>query len=499
MPRYESAYRYKPPIIFRKWFQFLVFLFVGGVVTGCVMLYVHVRPFYLKAEEFDLDAISKLEKASIIYDRDRQELGRISVLNRDPVPFGARAAAYGFEAVVATEDSRFFEHDGVDRAGIIRATLRNFKDGSKTQGASTITQQLARNSFGIFERSYKRKLIEAFLAMRIEKRFSKSEIMEMYLNRIYFGSGYYGVNAASKGSLGKEVSDITVDEAAILAGLIRSPENISPFKNAKAAQTARDHVLGRMVVEGMITEDAAKRLMALPVKTRERGRDRKRAFEYAFERIRQRVVELVGPKDACEGGFRIYTTIDSALQEASYASLTRQLSKIEDNPTFESQTYAQYEKILEKMGERKGERGGGAEPSANRPHLNTCRGPSWRSTTRLAEFAHWLGGGTTPTAPTDRYRSRPVASREPRFTPFVFAAGYAERPARRYPGSRVEDSPMDNRFVQIGATSGILGEWGVESPSNEGEGLISARRALVQGKNAATVRFGIEVGLPGSG
>jgi len=495
MPRYESAYRYKPPIIFRKWFQFLVFLFVAGVVTASVMLYAHVRPFYLKAQGYDLDAISKLEKASIIYDRDRQELGRIFVLNRDPVPL-ERVPRHMIEAVVATEDSRFFEHDGVDRAGIIRATLRNFKDGGKTQGASTITQQLARNAFEELkrERSYKRKLVEAFLAMRIEERYSKAEIMEMYLNRIYFGSGYYGVNAASKGYFGKEVSDITIDEAAILAGLIRSPENISPFKNAKAAQTARNHVLGRMVVEGMITEDAAKRLIALPVKTRERGRDRKRAFEYAFERIRQRVVELVGDKDAYEGGFRIYTTIDSALQEAAYASLVRQLSKIEDNPTFESQTYAQYEKILEKWDKEKVSE----EEEQTERKLPT---PEYLQGAVLA-LDNKTGGVRALVGGRDYAHSRYDRTVQARrktgtaFTPFVFAAGYAERPAHHYPGSRVEDSPMDNRFVQIGATSGILGEWGVESPSNEGEGLISARRALVQGKNAATVRFGIEVGLP---
>jgi penicillin-binding protein 1A len=496
MPRYESAYRYKPPIIFRKWFQFLVLLFLGGVITGGVMLYMHIQPFYLKAEEFDLDAISKLEKASIIYDRNREELGRIFVLNRDPVPM-EKIPRHMVDAVVATEDSRFFEHDGVDRMGIIRAILRNVKDRTTTQGASTVTQQLARNSFGIFEKSYKRKLVEAFLAMRIEKRFSKASIMEMYLNRIYFGSGYYGVNAASKGYFGKEVSEITVDEAAVIAGLIRSPENLSPFKNAKASQTARNHVLGRMVEEGMIPEQDAKKLIALPVKTRERGRDRKRAFEYAFERIRQKVVELVGPKDAYEGGFRIYTTIDSQLQETAYASLTRQLGKIDDNPTFEGQTYAQYEKILEqwekeKVAEEEEEE---AQKERKPPTPGYLQGAILAIDNKTGAVRALVGGRDYAHSRFDRTvqaRFKPGTA----FTPFVYATSYAQRPLRHYPGSKIEDGPIDNKNVMIGGTSGILGEWGVESANIELEGLIPARKALVFGKNAATVRLGQEVGVP---
>jgi penicillin-binding protein 1A len=493
MPRYESAYRYKPPIIFRKWFQFIVFLLLSAVIGVGVAIYLHIRPFYLKAQEFDLDAISKLEKASIIYDRNRQEIGRIFVLNRDPVPL-ERIPRHMTDAVVATEDSRFYDHDGVDRMGILRATLRNLKDRSNTQGASTITQQLARNSFGIFEKSYKRKLIEAFLAMRIEKEFSKSEIMEMYLNRIYFGSGYYGVNAASKGYFGKEVSEIGVDEAAILAGLIRSPENLSPFKNPKAAERARNHVIGRMVEEGMITADAAKQFTAMPVKTRERGRDRKRAFEYAFERIRLKTVELVGPKDAYEGGFRIYTTIDSALQETAYQSLVKQLGKIEDNPTFEGQTYAQYEKILEQWDKQNVSEEEDQQQERKPPSPDYLQGAVIAIDNKTGGVRVLIGGRDYAHSAFDRAvqaRRKPGTA----FTPFVFAAGYAQRPAHHYPGSRVEDSPMDERKVMIGATTGILGEWGVESPANEQEGLITARRALAFGKNAATVRFGEEIGL----
>jgi penicillin-binding protein 1A len=318
--------------------------------------------------------------------------------------------------------------------------------------------------------------------------------MEMYLNRIYFGSGYYGVNAASKGYFGKDVSEIAVDEAAILAGLIRSPENISPFKNPKAAEKARNHVIGRMVEEGMITAETAKQFTSLPVKTRERGRDRKRAFEYAFERVRIKTVELVGQDEAYEGGFRIYTTIDSALQESAYQSLTKQLNKIEDNPTFEGQTYTQYEKILEKWDKQNVSEDEDQQQERRPPAPDYLQGAVIAIDNKTGGIRALIGGRDYAHSRFDRSvqaRRKPGTA----FTPFVFAAGYAQRPANHYPGSRVEDSPMDERKVMIGATTGILGEWGVESPANEQEGLITARRALAFGKNAATVRFGEEVGL----
>jgi penicillin-binding protein 1A len=494
MPRYETTYRYKPPIFLRAWFQILVVLVLSGLVAGGVAVYLHVQPFHAKAQEFDLSLIHKLEKASIIYDRSGQELGRIFVLNRDPVPL-EKVPRHMIEAVVATEDSRFFDHDGVDRMGILRATLRNLKDRSNTQGASTITQQLARNSFGIFEKSYRRKLVEAFLAMRIEKNFSKSEIMEMYLNRIYFGSGFYGVNAASKGYFGKEVSEIGVDEAAILAGLIRSPHNLSPFNNPKASQNARNHVLNRMVEEGMITAEMAKSLIAQPVKTKERGGDRKRAFEYAYERIRQRVVAEIGYQSASEGGFHIYTTIDSTLQEAAHAALVRQLAEIENHPTFEGQTYGDYEKILDQWKKEKISEAEEAEGERKPPPPQYLQGAVLAIDNRTGAVRALVGGRDYAHSNFDRtVQARRKTGTA--FTPFVYAAGYSRRPTSHYPGSKVEDSPMDNMYVQIGGTGGILGEWGIETAFNEPEGLMPARRALVLGKNAATVRFGIEVGLP---
>ena len=203
-------YRYKPPFYLRRWFQVLVVLCFVGMIAGAIAVYVFLDPYRQKAETFDFAEINKLEKASIIYDRTHVELGRIyHSENRDPVSL-EKVPYHMQQALIAIEDARFYQHSGVDYMGIVRALFRNLKSGRKQQGASTITQQLARNAYKLKEKSYERKLIEAFLAFRIEENFSKGEIMEMYFNRIYFGSGFHGVNSAAKGYFGKEVEDITV-------------------------------------------------------------------------------------------------------------------------------------------------------------------------------------------------------------------------------------------------------------------------------------------------
>ena len=257
-------YRYRPPFYMRRWFHILLGLFCIAAIAGLVTLYIYLEPFRKKAYSFDFAEINNLEQASIIYDRQGVELGRIFVFNRDPVSL-EKIPLHMIQALVATEDARFFEHDGVDYMGIVRAALRNLRAGGLKQGASTITQQLARNAFGMTERSFKRKLTEAFLAHRIEATFTKAEIMEMYLNRIYFGSGFYGINAAAKGYFGKEASELSIEEAATLCGLIKSPNRYSPLNNMEGSKRQRDYVFERMVAEKMLTRDEANQLKEIPI------------------------------------------------------------------------------------------------------------------------------------------------------------------------------------------------------------------------------------------
>ena len=199
--------------------------------------------------------MERMESASLIYDRKGGLMGKIFIQNRDPVAY-EKISPLLVKAVVSAEDQRFWEHDGVDYAGILRAAQANWTAGRIRQGASTVTQQLARNSFELKERTYRRKLLEMALALQIEKNFSKEKIMEMYLNRVYFGGGLYGAEAAARGYFGVPAADLTAGQAAVLAGLLKSPNSLSPWTNLEAAKANRDYVLKQMRDLGFLTAQA---------------------------------------------------------------------------------------------------------------------------------------------------------------------------------------------------------------------------------------------------
>ncbi|MFT5470247.1 MAG: membrane carboxypeptidase/penicillin-binding protein [Verrucomicrobiales bacterium] len=494
-------YRYKPPFYLRRWFQATALLFFVLGIAGIIGISIFLKPYKLRAGEFDFADIDKLERASIIYDRDGLELGRIFVLNRDPIEL-EKVPLHMIHSLIAIEDARFFEHDGVDYMGIARAMFRNVRAGSAKQGASTITQQLARNAFSLTEKSYDRKLVEAFLAHRIEKNFSKAEIMEMYLNRIYFGSGFYGVNAAAKGYFGKEISEISQEEAATLCGLIKSPGRLSPINNIEASKRARDYVFVRMVEERMITKAESEVLKAKPIVLAPKRVERKRSFEYAYEQVRQQVMAQIGFEAASEGGFHIYTTIDSKLQLAASQSLVKHLDRVEKlhiertDEKDRQQTYAEFERVIDSWNKELGDRPEPAEGEEDdfedsRPLPEYLQGAALAIDNRTGAVRALVGGREFTHSAFDRtlLARRKVGTS---FTPFVYAAGFA---GGKFSGSKVDDSPLDNKYVQIGGETGIVPEYGAETSTPKYEKWIPARHALISGKNAATVRFGIEAGL----
>ena len=222
------------------------------------------------AAEFDLERINDLEKPSIIYDRNGEEIGRIYVENRSYVTLDKISPAM-INALIAQEDSRFREHPGYDFLGILRAGREYIHNsGDANQGASSITQQLARNAYDLKNRakarnegSFGRKFVEIALARRITERYSKDQVLEFYLNRVYFGSGFYGIRAASLGYFGKEPADLTTREAASIAALIKNPNGLSPLNNSASNLKWRNHVLNRMAKEKYITPDEAERLSAM--------------------------------------------------------------------------------------------------------------------------------------------------------------------------------------------------------------------------------------------
>ena len=292
------------------------FLFAASCVIGLaslISLYLFLNPRRELSESFNLSAIGKLEIPSRIYDRHGVEIGQIKIEDRRPVEL--KEIPYHFiQALTAVEDSRFFQHQGIDYIGILRAAMLNFKAKRVTQGASTITQQLAKQCYPELKRNrnLETKIIEAFLAQRMERSFTKAEILEHYLNRIFFGGGYFGIESAARGYFGKSSGQLDVVESATLCGLIKSPSRLSPRNNPVGARKARDHVLERMHTEGMISDAELGLYLKQPITL---ANSKGQQNSYVQEMIRLQVIDQIGFASAGGGGFKIYTTIVKILYQ----------------------------------------------------------------------------------------------------------------------------------------------------------------------------------------
>src|SRR6202795_3231181 len=224
---------------------FLGQLFIGITFTSAIVLLL-LGIFYLVwSLTFDLKDVGKIPERSSVYDMDGRVYSRLRGENRILIESGKISPAFR-SALLAREDSRFYEHFGIDPIGIARAFMRDVAHLRVREGGSTITQQLARNSFPLGGRNLSRKILEAFVALRIESAYSKAQILEFYANRIYFGSGVYGLETASQTYFAKSSADLSLSEAALLAGLIRSPNRYSPRTNMEGALAQRNDVLDRM-------------------------------------------------------------------------------------------------------------------------------------------------------------------------------------------------------------------------------------------------------------
>src|SRR5438067_9793373 len=239
------GYRFRPPWYARP--QFCVPLGIVAVLFVGFAIYVFILASDLnsQAATFDLSKLEQMESASVILDRNDKIFGQIYVENRETVPYEQLPRDL-VNAVISVEDASFYQHHGYAISGILRATFKNLVAGHVRQGASTITQQLARNSFALKGKTYRRKLLEIFVARRIEENFSKQKILELYLNRIYFGGGLYGAEAAARGYFGKPARELSLSECATLAGLIKSPNRLSPWTDKAASSDARNYALTRM-------------------------------------------------------------------------------------------------------------------------------------------------------------------------------------------------------------------------------------------------------------
>ena len=238
------------------------------------------------------------------------------------------------KAVISVEDQRFYDHSGVDGIRVIAAVLKNLETGRRAEGGSTITQQLARQSFLSRGKTYRRKMKEIILAAYIEKMYNKHDILELYLNKVYLGDGLYGFEAAARGYLGKSSSDLSVDEAALLAGLIQSPSSYAPTVNLERAIARRAVVLQTMVSSGAIDQAAADRAKQSPVRLKNALEIKETFGLYYKEQVRRELVERFGWQRVYRGGLRVFTSLDPDIQQQAEKLVEKALVEIEHRPRF---------------------------------------------------------------------------------------------------------------------------------------------------------------------
>ncbi|MGH8102420.1 MAG: transglycosylase domain-containing protein, partial [Chthoniobacterales bacterium] len=397
-----------------------------------------VLSFYsIWAETFEMKSVGQMPERNTVFDVDGKIYSRLAGSNRLKVSLSEVSPLF-IDALLVREDARFYQHGGIDWRGVLRALARDVLSLRAKEGASSLTQQLARNSLPLGGRTLSRKLLEAMVALRIEREFAKQQILELYINRIYFGAGCYGVETASQAYFGKNASKLNLSEAALLAGLIRSPNRFSPLRNPEGAATQRNAVLDRMVGLKKIS-----RAQAAAAKLARINTHPKRMLQiqenYAMDAVQRDLTSLLTQDQIDNGGMFIYTTLDPFVQSAAQQALESQLEKIEHQSNFHHPIKAAY---------HPSENG---EPEAAMPYLEGA----------LVAIDNASGGiralvGGRDYAQSKFNRALAPANRQigSAFKPFVYTTAFTYG---LLPGAAISDGP-----IQPGEITGA-GSW---SPAN---------------------------------
>jgi penicillin-binding protein 1A len=312
----------------RKALKLLAAAFVAGVLFVAFLFF--ILSFGLPTVESLKDY--KPSPGTVILAEDGRVLGQVKIEKGIYVPL-KRIPKFMKDAVLATEDPRFYQHTGIDYRGILRAALKDIISVRLKQGGSTITQQLTKVVFLSPERKFTRKIKEIILARRLEKELTKEEILELYLNKIYFGHGAYGVQMATKTYFGKNVWEINQAEAALLAGLPKSPMVYSPYSDIDLTKFRQMQVLKRMVEEGYLTEEQSKKIYDQPLNL-ENLRLHEDPAPHLVDYIRKYIEKKYGPEKLYQGGLKVYTSIDLDLQRQAVTALRDGLRALDKRQGF---------------------------------------------------------------------------------------------------------------------------------------------------------------------
>ena len=461
LARLKSRGKKRSKLFRYGWKISFVILIAGGALALLI--------FYgAWAASFDMKKVGAMPERNTVFDVDGKIYSRLAGSNRLRVSLD-EVSPYFIDALLAREDTRFYQHPGVDWRGIFRALVRDILSGSAKEGASSITQQLARNSLPLGGRNLSRKLLEAMVAFRIEHEFSKKEILELYVNRIYFGAGCYGVETASQAYFGKNASKLNLPEAALLAGLIRSPNRFSPLKNPEGAANERNAVLDRMVELKKVSAAEANQAKLAKVNAHPK-RMLQIQENYAMDAV-QRDLNLILTQDQIDnGGLFIYTTLDPKVQDAAQQALETQLTKIEHQSNFKHPTKASYHPP------ENGE-------DSSMPYLEGS----------VVAIDNASGGiralvGGRDYSQSKFNRALPPANRQvgSAFKPFVYTIAFSQG---LLPGAAISDSP-----IQPGEIDGA-GTWSPANSDGTYGGVQPCSYGLIHSRNTMSVRVGQLAGL----
>lgn len=440
---------------------------IMAALTGAVVLGVYSQ----LAKGFDLTELGEMPERTVVLDCKGEAIGRLYGEDRIVVSL-SEVSPWFIKALLAREDARFYRHSGIDYVGVARAMIRNLKDGRIVQGASTLTMQLARNSYPeLDDRSFHRKLLEMMLARRIEKAVGKEQILEHYVNRIFFGPGLWGIQRASQMYFGKHASQLTLSEAALIAGIIRGPSRYSPFRNFEGAVRERNAVLRRLMELRAITaeEELAARyeeviLRAPPAFQSQGG--------YALDAVKRELDHILEDKEMREGGLRVVTTLDKGLNTAVEAALDGRLREVEATPGYGHPTKGEYD-----------ERWDMAKTVVETPYLQGAAVVLNNDTGGVLALA---GGRDYRQSKFNRatHGARQIGST---VKPFVYAAGLE---AGWRPGTLVSDDPL-----KPGEIRGAEVAWNPGNSDGRFLGWLPMTTGLVQSRNTMTIRVGNHAGL----
>jgi len=412
-----------------------------GIIAGAFFALTHDLPPIRALEAYRPSAITR------IYSADRVLLAELYAQKRDPVAL-KMVPEYLTAALLATEDRNFYKHSGVDLKGVARAIIKDIWAGEFVEGASTITQQLAKTLFLTTQKTLTRKIKEALLAFHLERRYTKDEILTLYLNQVYFGSGAYGAASAARIYFGKPIQELNLAECALIAAMPKAPSRYSPLVNPELARKRRDTVLKQMLETGIISPEAFTTAVNSPVVLKPAGRDSTQA-PYFVDYVKNLLEQILGSSILYKGGLEVRTTLSHSMQQAAEQALAGGLAALE-------------KRMLEK-------RTAGPGPQGALVALGVETG----------EILAMVGGKDYDQSP---YNRASAARRQPgsAFKPIVYAHALEQGFSQN---KLILDAPVVFKGGQDGR------DWRPENFSQTYLGEITLRKALAVSENIPAIRL----------